>query len=176
MKARLIIDRACSRDCSYCCNKALAVQPIKLTLEQYLTYVLPQAKETIITGGEPCESPILYETVRMVREYSKTLQPIYMHSQIFNKDLVNVLPYLNGLTYTLHFPLKDNDLQMFSALQLLLANSTKYKGLIKHLVINQDIGNFISINPKIWDRVKVIPFIQDGKCPLPEGEILFELA
>lgn len=171
MKARLIVSMNCSRDCSYCCNKHPNTQPIDIALEQYIKQILPIAESTTVTGGEPCEltGTNLYQITNQIS--CNTKKPVYLYTQKFNDKFKSVMSMIDGFTYTLHYPLKEGDMDMYIELQKYI----KDKVMSKRLVINQDINDYILVDPSAWSNVKVIPFIQDGNCPLPQGEVLFRL-
>lgn len=171
MKARLIIDRACSRDCSYCCNKHPNTQPIKVTLEQYIKQIVPHAESHTITGGEPClkKPQQILDIIRAIRHNSTA--PIFLYTQLYNQTFRSIIDFFDGFTYTLHFPVQLDDIVNYIDMQKFI----KDKKMSKRLVINHDINDYILVEPKAWTNVKVIEFIQDGNCPLPKDEVLFEL-
>lgn len=151
MILRLLLFDACNRKCLGCCN------------EQWNLDALPVATDfrgydmVLLTGGEPMLHPTL---VAMAADYiySQTDVPIILYTAM-PQMLPRVMPYLDGVTVTLH---EQADVAPFLALP-------KLHGSLR---VNVFAGIEVDDVPG-WKMKRNVEWIED--CPLPEGEVFMRL-
>jgi hypothetical protein len=167
--ARVITTFECGRACVYCCNKYETL--ISKAIEIHDIGQVSGYSQVLLTGGEPMLYPgKIIDYCKRLRECGFKGQ-IYMYSAKYTPQMYEVLPYLDGIHFTLHTA-SWQDLNELSSLQVMMgANKDKsYR-----LYISPSITQAITIYPNLWKRVEVKPWIPEGQCPLPEGETLFKL-
>lgn len=114
-KARFLITLDCHRSCDGCCNsygKIMGYARNVSSLEELFDF-----DEIIITGGEPMLHGA--ETVKMIRNI-KSMYPkkkIYLYTTLFNNYVLDILPILDGIHYTLHYPADELDNQLLLLFQ-----------------------------------------------------------
>lgn len=129
----------------------------------------------MITGGEPL---LCFDWMVQVLEEARRVNPkakIYLYSADYQPlTLGSFMPLIDGLHYTLHEGINQNDLFRFQSLQRTL-NFECYRqsGKSFRLYINPKIDINISINPSVWTRVESKPWIPESECKLPPGEKLY---
>jgi len=176
-KARVIITEKCDKKCKYCCNKQENIKSVMQPIS-YIEDVLkfqPNCKEVMITGGEPMLRPhlvkqIVFSMKKWNSRWRKDIK-VYLYSAMYTHHLGEVMPFIDGLQYTLHTS-TDMDMYRFYELQRELSRY-KYSVRSFRLYIRQNITDMINIRPSLWNRVEVKPWIVD--CPLPSDEELFVL-
>lgn len=155
MRLRLLLTRACNRDCAGCCNKEWDLDAVKV-VERYDQYDL-----IMLTGGEPALFPeLVYQTVRKIRQ--QTGAPIIMYTAA-PKQAFDIMGILDGLTLTLH---DQTDVYPFRQMNSRLGMwNHKREHMRLNIFRSVDIGRtdtsrwMVSAN-RVWD----------ADCPLPEGE------
>ena len=173
--ARVILWRACNRDCELCCNKAEAgaIQgaiPIKSICD------VTGYDEVLLTGGEPMLNP---DKVIGAATYARKFNPhakIYLYTAWWYNDydrMLEVLRAVDGVHYAVHGPsMYDNDFDMLKWVQdHLFRNKDWDKSYRLHL--DRDIASTVEITPCLWSRIDCKPWLVD--CPLPPHEDLFEI-
>ncbi len=166
--ARLIITMNCNRSCPDCCNKTdpsikLAEHIKDLSALKYYEYVC-------ITGGEPLLCPD--KTLQIIKQL-KYLNPdviIYLYTALRYKDIEQMLPWIDGIHYTLHYPESIGDLVFFYWFQAVISN---WKNKSFRLCIDNRVRTNIAIHPNVWHRVEIKPWMKE--CSLPNNEKLFIL-
>jgi hypothetical protein len=160
----------CPRDCDFCVNKNLPVEPKLCRVEDLAGY-----DQVLLTGGEPMLYPIrVLDTVRRLRRQTPTeAQKIFLYTAFFTPALSGLIEFVDGVHCALHHPLSSADLRGFYGFQRLIG--IRYAGLGKtfRLYIEPRIRCAVEIVPCRWERVEVKPWLKD--CPMPPDEELFEL-
>ncbi len=166
--ARVIMTWDCNRDCDLCCNKNLPVVPRTCT-----TRDLRPFDQVLITGGEPSmfmvELLTLIDTLRIQRPEG---QGVFVYTALWHDGLRQVARYVDGIHYTLHHPLKHNDLIGFKKFQEMIGDP-EFENKSFRLYMEPRIHAPVPIIPSRWARVEVKPWLD--ACPLPEGEVLLQL-
>jgi hypothetical protein len=183
--ARLITTMACNRSCDYCCNKydSLLSKAIDIpTLAPIL-----DSDVICLTGGEPMLYPSkLISIIRELRDASHRLmtqQKIYLYSASFYcpdfmYSLRDLIPFVDGIHFTLHAKSNVNDIMGFDALQAAIKEYKMFSELGSktfRAYIAPDIKLPVTIQPNLWSRLEIKPWIPEEKCPLPPNETLYRL-
>ena len=162
-KLRFIVTYDCPRNCEGCCNKDFSPPP-KISMPQVLSGIY---KEIYITGGEPLLYP--KDLVNFLIK-SRIFQPetkLFLYSAEASNLLnwVKILPYLNGLTFTLH---EDKDFDALLDLQECLEDLSQYLPQ-QSLRLNNFTKKYVA---HYWET-KQVEWIKN--CPLPKGEDIYRL-
>jgi hypothetical protein len=167
--ARVIITWDCLRSCALCVNKNLPVEPKPCKIKDLQGY-----DQILLTGGEPMLYPkeTLDIIMKLRKQTPEEVQNIYLYTAMFTSELRWLVWELNGIHYTVHPPVKPEDLVGFRAFQQLIGEP-EFKDKTFRLHIESQIDSPIEIIPSLWARLEVKPMLRN--CPLPEGEELFEL-
>lgn len=165
-KARVIITMACTRNCSYCCNQQASGIDGAIYIKDISQ--IPHRSEIMITGGEPMEH---FELTRSIvrQAYDLAFRRIYLYTAKWNPRIYEILPFLNGIQYTIHENWTADDIEGFYDMQDLAGYHPR---LSCRLYIAHNV-NVIVLHPNVWKRVEVKPWINN--CPLPPGETLYIL-
>lgn len=158
---RLLLFENCNRNCKGCCNKDWDLKnlPIVKSFAEYNTIML--------TGGEPMLNPnLIVQTCKKI--IKESLANIYLYTAKVNNinDVLFVLPYLDGLTVTLH---EQKDVSPFLILDSLLEHYQQNISLRVNIFKNVKLP-YTKSKWKIKDHIE---WIKD--CPLPENEIFMRL-
>jgi hypothetical protein len=131
---------------------------------------LQEFKYVCVTGGEPMLEPD--RTAEIIAKLWKQRNDriIYLYTAFYHKSLEDIMCLINGVHYTLHYPMKSTDLTLFNQFQNLIE---KYDNKSFRLYIDSRFTDTVMIRPNLWKRVEVKAW-QDY-CPLPENEKLFIL-
>ena len=113
-KYRVILTKKCPRQCLDCINTFDPVisKAKKVKLEQ----IKSQGDDIVLTGGEPGIYPYLEKVV----EKLKTQNPdskMFIYSALANKKIMDILPNVDGLSFTLHDDASEIDIASFLKLQ-----------------------------------------------------------
>lgn len=162
MNVRVLLWEDCPKSCEKCCNKAIAVEdiPVETDFSPY--------EDISFTGGEPMLYPeVLFRILRYTRLRKREEQRIFLYSSRAEVPMIyNMLPWLDGVTFTLHDP---EDTRLFK--EFLRSHPW-------HLPRARDFSLRLRYFkeaelPKLdltgWD-VKAVEWLDE--CPLPEGEVL----
>ena len=172
--ARVITTLKCTRNCSYCVNKK---QNIKDQMKP-----LPEISELIeydlicLTGGEPLLE--FEKTKRLITALRSTKFDIliYMYASIWTADLQFLLPFLDGIHYTLHnykpVTQYQNTKDFRKAQELFIPYSNKKSF---RLSLSPDIANEIPIIPYVWKEIRIKKWFSTEECIVPVHEDLFIL-
>jgi hypothetical protein len=131
--------------------------------------------EIMVTGGEPMEDPSRTDSIINQLRWINPYATLYMYTALYSEMGVRrCLPMLNGIQYTLHKSSTIQDIDDFCRFQDHVTPFAITKSF--RLFIHPEIRFFVPINPSIWKRVEVKPWLTEGNCPLPEGESLLVLS
>ena len=169
-KARVLITKDCNRKCPHCCSEFNTVMS---TMRETTIPKLASYGEVMITGGEPMLYPERVKTfINLIREQNSTTK-IYLYTALFTPELIDIIPLLDGIHYTLHIRANQNDVDGF----------TKFQEAVKPYHTTMSVRSYIdpavelpvTIYPWLYYRLEVKPWIMEGECPLPDGEDLLYL-
>lgn len=169
--ARVLITKKCQRNCTYCCNQYTTIMDNAQTINDLK--VLKDYNTICITGGEPMLNPLRTRKIIQKLRNQKLSITIYLYTAKYVPEIETILPLVQGVHFTLHSNSSEQDINDFQKFQQLIKNY--YNGKSYRLYISPDIFYTISIQPNLWKRVEIKPWIPEGKCPLPTGETLFIL-
>ncbi len=166
--ARVLLWLECNRNCNECCNKykSLIDQMKPITFEELKDFDI-----ICLTGGEPMLHPKkVISIINQLRTINKKAK-IYLYTALYKQEIVNILPLIDGLQFSIHYPASVNDISNFMQLQKLLINRNRlYRAYIDNRVLSS-----ITIIPRIWTRLEVKAWLKEEDCPLPKDEQLFLL-
>lgn len=152
---RLLLTPICNRACEGCCNKQWNLDELPV-VKSYAGYEL-----IMLTGGEPMLFPDLVRCV-IVDIRMQTNAPIYLYTAR-TQGLLEMLPFLGGVTLTLH---EQSDVAPFQAF-----NRYKLTGSLRLNVFDGiDLGD---VDLSRWQVKQNIQWIED--CPLPVDEVFMRL-
>jgi hypothetical protein len=93
-----------------------------------------------------------------------------LYTACYKPELHSIIEYIDGVHYTLHYPITIGDLAKLECMEY-LASVHHTKSF--RLYIEPRITHPIIIIPNSWNRIEVKPWLDE--CPLPDNEELFEL-
>ena len=166
--ARTIMTFDCQRDCDLCCNKYAPMQRLMTpsSLEDLKAY-----DQVLITGGEPMLYPRkAVELAKALREQNP-MQTIYLYTALYSPYMEKILPYIDGVHFTIHYPTTRADLLGFYKFQDLIEGWNKSF----RLYLEPRVNHPIAVVPSRWTRVEVKPWLQEHEMKLPKGEVLLVL-
>lgn len=173
--ARVIVTPECNRHCANCVNKV--VLPGVQVLHDIAQ--LDRYQAVVLTGGEPLLPQAWRLTLLLLQQLAYTGAKLYLYLGWHpgKKVLRYVLPYLDGLTYTLHCDDvqgsgRGADVQHFHDLQRLLDRHPRCEARLR---IEQDFDATISVTPWRWSRIDSFTMVPPEDCPRPENEDLYLL-
>ena len=168
--ARLIVTWACRRDCDNCCNK---MPGLRESAKPCSVADLKDYDQVLITGGEPMLYPAqVLKLIRQLRsQRTAAEQKVFLYTALYTPELRQLVPELDGVHFTLHYPLKRGDVQGFYMFQDHIGYLDKGKSF--RLYIEPRITKSITIVPNVWSRLEVKPWLTE--CSLPDGETLLKL-
>lgn len=171
-KARVIITFDCPRNCTYCCNKySLTMKNANIIND--LT-MLSNYQELMITGGEVA---LFNQTLDIVKtlKFNNPSNKIYVYTAYYSDILLSLLPYIDGIHYSLHANYNYNDDDMFITFQEqikdLMNVSDEFNKSLR-LFIHPDIKYYVEVLPFIWNRVEVGKIMSPDVNCLPTDEDL----
>ena len=169
--ARLIITFDCNRNCLDCCNKTdPSVKSAEIIND---LSALKDYNYICITGGEPMLNP--KRTLKIIHrlKYDNSDVILYLYSAWCNNEcLLTTIDFIDGLHYTLHYPLEESDRDDFGTLQMQL-EYFHFRHKSFRLYIDNRIDKHLTIYPNHWDKVEIKPWMKE--CMLPTNEKLFIL-
>lgn len=174
--ARLITTLKCTRNCSYCANKMGHVKDQMQTIPtKDIGLFLRRYDLVCITGGEPLlEFEKVSEIITNLRAVRQNIL-IYMYASIWTKDLQFLIPYLDGIHYTIHeyLPFSDylNTKHFVDSQELFRL----YPNKSFRLSLSPDIRNPVPIVPEIWKEIRVKKWFSPEENIVPVHEDLFIL-
>jgi organic radical activating enzyme len=142
-----------------------AVKPVNM--EQLSKY-----KSVMISGGEPLLYPKKLKALIHQLRKNNPEQIISLYTTLASDALIDMLWMFDRIHYTLHAPHTAQDQERFIKFQDAITNPHySYRLYIDPAI--KDVA--IPIIPNRWNRVEVKPWIDEGDCPVPDGEDLVEL-
>lgn len=165
MKLRLLLTANCNRSCEGCCNKDwdLAALPV---CESFAGY-----DEVLLTGGEPLLQPILTrnvaDEVRASDKLTGARTKVLLYTALAAK-VPDVLPWLDGLTLTLH---ESRDVRALKKLNKHLDTVPWLDELSLRLnvFVGVELGN---VDLTHWQVKDGMEWVAD--CPLPQDEVFMK--
>lgn len=165
-KLRLLFTPNCNRRCEGCCNKDWELD--ELPEAEHFDY-----DEILITGGEPLLYPEkLIGFLKALNVVSDAKLILYTAMTVHRRKLplFDVMPYLDGVTITLH---EQNDVDNLKSLlyniegldPLFETNPFENKSLRLNVFKGIDISG---LDLSDWEVKDNMEWIKD--CPLPENE------
>ena len=172
-KARVIVTTKCDRTCRYCCNS--------------YPHILQQARkiqnisdikgydEIIITGGEPLlDANRTLDLIMEAREYN-TGASFYLYTAVFTTGVWRILPWIEGLHYTIHSDASAHDIGQFENMQRTVGRNKHTHTKSHFLTIANDVSLVVPVIPDVWTQVRTKPFKSESECHVPKSETLFLL-
>ena len=165
-KAMLIVTRECHRHCRNCCNDLPANQKYWNAADVLHgtddISCLAGYDEVRLTGGEP----LLYEEtvgalLHFLRNQNKD-QDLYLYTSICTPHVENMLTVLQGVTFSMHHPLKVDD---HIHLHLMHNLALRHQDVSFRLSIDPAISAQLPIYPTRWSQIKTTPMLEE--CPPP---------
>ena len=144
---RLLLFSSCNRTCAGCCNKQWDLDALPV-VDDFSGYGM-----VILTGGEPMLAPTLVATAALYI-HTQTMAPIILYTAR-PEGLPGVMPYLDGVTVTLH---DQMDVPPF--LELPKLNGSLRVNVFKGVDVPDVPG---------WTMKRDMEWIEN--CPLPEDEV-----
>ena len=111
-------------------------------------------------------------TLEVVKKFHEQGREVYLYTALFDYKIINLLPYLKGVHFTIHEGANLTEIDDFQKLQNVFIDfpTPSYR-----LYINPSVDREIIIKPSIWSRVEIKSWIEEDSCELPNGEELFSL-
>lgn len=175
MKARIIVTRKCTRDCALCCNKFESIRRRIVPLDMYQVV---QCSEISLSGGEPGLE--VGKTISLIEKIRKaSIAPIWVYASI-STNLEKMLPWVDGIQYTIHSGANVDDIADFKIVQGMLLGSKLHNRLkvdcsappVSPIIVQHNIWSEIKLN-KFYTNEELIALAPNGG--IPNGEILFEV-
>ena len=184
-RCRLLLTAKCPNNCPLCCNKQFSLERDVPVIDR-LDY-----DEFILTGGEPLKFlTSVIETIHnisAVTDYMGINPKFYLYTSICNPIIWNeILPYLNGITYTTNT--RSNAQELIRLIGVLKNLNAGYDEVLPNLCNIQNKSVWLNLFPEAKDlidtelamtsyswndisryfRVKPMEWLEN--CPVPEGE------
>lgn len=172
--ARVILTFDCDKSCSYCCNKYSNI--IDKAIPLYGAEELRDFSTVLITGGEPMLRPI--DVLSFIKTTKKVNleATIYLYTAKFTLGIFDILPFVEGVHFTIHADTTMEDILEFRDIQEKLYNYKHDNPDISfRLYIHPDIKLVIDIIPYVWSRIESKPWLAEDECQLPYNETLFKV-
>ena len=169
--ARLILFFDCPRRCIGCCNEheALRAQMQKVdSLDALESY-----EEIIVTGGEPMYRAA--DTVEFIQRLRRRFpdKTVYLYTALFSHRMRELAELIDGVHYTIHDgPNMLDAVNGFSLAQREFELNPAWAGKSIRLYIDNRVAVRIAVLPRVWSRVEIKPWLNEGNCPLPAHEDL----
>jgi organic radical activating enzyme len=161
-KLRLLFTEKCNKKCEGCCNKDWNIEDLPIC-NSYSDY-----EEILITGGEPMlfvdELLLLIKNIREKSLYSK----IYLYTA-YVAELEKVLPYIDGVTITLHEQNDYLEFKNFLDRNIPSLYYWRHKSLRLHIFKGIEF-KYITELFKVKSNIEWIK-----NCPLPQDEIFMRV-
>lgn len=166
-KVRLLITMKCGRNCYYCCNKSAAL--LEKAVPARNLDGLEQYREIMITGGEPMLYPL--RTLAIVKELYAKYQDarLYLYTALYDAAIVQMLPMLSGIQYSLHAASSLFDIRLFHdfqnrMLQYRQQHEEEMKRKTLRAYVNNEIPYMIKLIPDLWHRVEITGWRSEAEC------------
>lgn len=138
--------------------------------------------EVVLTGGEPLLEPDLVVEVCKTLRSAPPYRKVFLYTARFDCEAVmKVLPYVDGIHFTIHENASFADIDRFHTLQSRVLNSQSGPAWPNHsfrLYIHQNNRHSVMVLPHLWQRLEVKPWMSEDDCRTPSelGEDLFILS
>jgi len=129
-------------------------------------------KVVCITGGEPL---LNIPRTKLILDYLKSHvwnRPIFLYTALYDERIVELLPLLRGVHFSLHYGCDAGDVM---GLQKLQGIAVEHPEISWRLYVDQRVGHIVWVTPRVWARIEMKPWLPEGECPLPPHEDLFIL-
>lgn len=169
--ARIMISPLCNKSCSYCCNHHAGVMEKFKEIDNIVE--LSRYEHWCITGGEPMLFP---NTVRwLINRGLVNGSSIFLYTAQYTKHLEEIIPLLDGFTYTLHAAAGLREVNDFIKLQTFLVERKGKASFCKShkLLIDSEQSSKVHIEPEIWDDVEIAVWREE--CHIDQNEDFFRL-
>lgn len=184
-RCRLLLTAKCPNNCPLCCNKQFDLMKEVPVIDRW------DYNEFILTGGEPLQFSNLVikaiQDISSITNFMGLSPKFYLYTSICKPSIWNeVLPYLDGVTYTVHT--LDNAKELIQLIHVLNNVENGYESVFPHinyvtfkslwLNLFPEAISFIEAelakSPYKWDDVsryfKIRQMEWKENCPIPEGE------
>ncbi len=166
--ARIIMTFKCDKACPGCANTYGSVMGKAQPL--YSVRQLKNYKNLVISGGEPMLYP--ERTLKLVQVLKKWVPQakLFLYTAYYRNagDIEKILPYIDGVNYTVHKEANEKDIKEFYEFQQAIK---KFPNKNFRLYVDAAIGDKVKIDQDAWDRAKVAPWMTEpemmasGGCP-----------
>lgn len=163
MKARIIVNEKCHRNCELCANKFPRVRgAFEDTMDWGCLYA---CSEVCISGGEPLLDWYRVQTLLdRLKSFSVPEQKLWLYTSIYRRELELLMPYLDGVHFTVHGgqppDIQREDVKDLRRIEALLPRFPGRHNRLK-IQINGGVLPQFSINPKVWDVIRLRPFMNE---------------
>lgn len=158
----------CDKACVGCANTYGSIMSKAQPL--YSVKQLESYKNLVISGGEPMLFPD--RTMKLAKILKKSVPgaKIFLYTAM-NKDsnlMEKILPYIDGVNFTIHSQADDKDIMEFQSFQ---AMAGKHPNKAFRLYVDKATAKEVHILPSVWDRVNIKPWMGEkemeaaGGCP-----------
>ena len=181
-KYRVILTKKCPRQCLDCINTFDPVisKAKKIKLDQ----IKSSGDDIILTGGEPGIYPYLEEVVEKLRGQNPDAK-MFIYSALANKKIIDILPKVDGLSFTLHDDASELDIASFLKLQKRMKElKTQYPEKSYRLYIDSRLEKEFPIEENLYTRVNKIKWMNEEEilaqkdrnfgCPADEELVLLD--
>jgi len=182
-RCRLLLTAKCPNNCPLCCNKQYNLENDIPVISRW------DYDEFILTGGEPLKFPTLVKEaicdIKGITNFMGSYPKFYLYTSICDVYTWDyILPYLDGITYTIHNNAKD----LIRLIEVLRNFSNGYDSVFgglsnitsKSIRLNlfpesKDlVDTELALTSHSWDNVSdyfhIKPIEWQDNCPIPEGE------
>lgn len=158
----------CNRQCPGCANTYGSVMSKAQPL--YNIAQLKGYKNLVISGGEPMLFPDRVLKLAKVLKKHVPEAKVFLYTA-YNRDtrqIERILPYIDGVNYTVHKEADDKDVAEFQAFQ---AMAGKHSDKNFRLYVDKATAREVMIYPSAWDRINIKPWMTEpemvaaGGCP-----------
>jgi MoaA/NifB/PqqE/SkfB family radical SAM enzyme len=173
--ARVITTFDCSRNCPGCCNTYGSIMSNARNISSLSE--LKNFQTICLTGGEPMEEP--QRTIQIIKAIRKTnlKAKIFLYTALYKEEVKDIIQMVDGIHFTLHVNATKADLDGFQKFQeAIKSGNGSYR-----LYIDPRVEGSISIQPNLWHRIEVKPWLSEKELldlqpkGLPRGEELIIL-
>ena len=165
--ARLLITLACGRGCEYCANKYPHIRKHMQKLEDVAQ--LADYDMICLSGGEPFLRPVRFQHTVEALYGQNEKQKLYVYTSLAHPVLRVALPFLDGVTYTVHRNYDKKDIWGLVEVQNILEGD----GGEHRLNLSPDIMEPLPIKPSVWSSIKIKTWrdVGDPLLCLPEDDM-----
>lgn len=184
-RCRLLLTAKCPNSCPLCCNKQFDLLKEVPIISRW------DYDEFILTGGEPLQFPNsvieVIHNINAITDYMGITPKFYLYTSICKPSIWNdILPYLNGITYTVHT--RENAQELIKLLYTLNDFGNGYDIIFGNLGPMSSKSMWLNLFPEAkdlidtelalstlnWNDVSryftIKPMEWKENCPVPEGE------